>query len=239
MRHYLLLDKDDITNVCGVISRKDAINELVLNEGQFANFVSLGKTFRDKYILVEDWEGDAKRRAEALALKEARRKKKSSKVETKLILETEYGRKYYARSDGVIYVLYRKGTIKVLTGTVKTHRGTDSIVIKMGTKEFTAKNIMAKLFIEVYKDGDVVLHKDYDIHNYAVDNLIVIDKGLYAKRTGAMSRSKAVGLFENGEMIRKWSSARKASKDLFCSYQMVMDCCNNKWKTKEFDVRWI
>lgn len=239
MRHYLMLDKDDITNVCGVISRKDAINELDLNEGQFANFVSLGKIFRDKYILVEDWEGDTKRRAEALALKEARKKNKTVKPETKLILETEHGRKYFARSDGVIYVLYKKGTTKVLTGTVKTHRSNDIVVIKMGDTNYVAKNLMAKLFIESYKDGDVVLLKDGDIRNYAVDNLIVIDKGLYAKRTGAMARSKPVGLFENGKLIRKWSSARKAAKSLYCSYQMINDYCNGETKEKEFDVRWL
>jgi hypothetical protein len=217
-----MLDKDDITNVCGTITPKEVCKELGITSNQFNNFVSMGKVFRDKYILIEDEKPKPKKELYSL-----------------MILETDAGRKYFARNDGVIYVVYKNGKVKILTGTPKDHRGTISIVVKLGNKNYQAKNLMAKLFIKEYKDGDVVLLRDRNIRNYAVDNLIVIDKGLYAKRTGAMSRSQPVGLFENGKMIRKWSSARKAAKSLYCSYQMVMNYCNEKVKDKEFDVRWI
>ena len=52
--YYLMLDKDDITNVCGTITPKEVCKELGLTTNQFNNFVSMGKIFRDKYILIED-----------------------------------------------------------------------------------------------------------------------------------------------------------------------------------------
>ena len=52
--NYLMLNKDDITEVCGVISKAEVKKELALTEHQFWLFVYLGKIFREKYILVEE-----------------------------------------------------------------------------------------------------------------------------------------------------------------------------------------
>lgn len=52
--NYLLLDKEDITNICGIISRKDAMRELGYNHNQFENFLKYQRLFKDKYVLVEE-----------------------------------------------------------------------------------------------------------------------------------------------------------------------------------------
>lgn len=52
-------------------------------------------------------------------------------------------------------------------------------------------------------------------------------------------KSKAVGLFENGVMVRKWKSSNECSKDMYFSQAMVSKYCNNKVKNPTFDLRWI
>ncbi|WP_050638460.1 hypothetical protein [Candidatus Stoquefichus sp. SB1] len=52
--NYLLLDKDDITKICGIISRQQAMKELGYNDHQFKHFVDYSKIFKKKYILVEE-----------------------------------------------------------------------------------------------------------------------------------------------------------------------------------------
>jgi len=72
-----------------------------------------------------------------------------------------------------------------------------------------------------------------------VDNL---ELSTYHKRsvvTGGTSRNKPVELLDDdGVVIDSWSSARKAAKDLFVSYQTVMDICNRKTRKKLVNVRW-
>lgn len=43
---------------------------------------------------------------------------------------------------------------------------------------------------------------------------------------------------ENGKIIRKWSSIRKAAKDLYLTRQTVANYCNNKTKKKQFNLKW-
>lgn len=52
--NYLMLDKDDITNVCGIISRHQAMRELNYDQTQFENFMRFQKLFKGKYFLVKD-----------------------------------------------------------------------------------------------------------------------------------------------------------------------------------------
>ena len=67
--NYLMLNKDDITEVCGVISKAEVKKELVLTEHQFWSFVYLGKIFREKYILVEE---EFKKERQEIVIKEVK-----------------------------------------------------------------------------------------------------------------------------------------------------------------------
>lgn len=60
-KSLLMLDKDDITNVCGCITSTEVRNELHLTLHQFKNFMDYGKVFRGRYILIEDYEQENKR----------------------------------------------------------------------------------------------------------------------------------------------------------------------------------
>lgn len=222
MTTYLMLDKDDITKVCGTITRKEFLEETGFSQSKASSFIMYGRVFRDKYILVEDYHEEV---SENISV---------------LVAETLSMKRYYATQDGKIYVVYKNGKVKYLSGYLKKSRNQNNWCVKLSDKDYVAKNLIASLFIKEYKPGDVVILKnDRNPRNVNVDNLIVIDKAIYAKMTGPMSRSKKVGLFENGKMIRTFRSAREAGRKMYCSYQMVSDCCNNVYKTKEYDFRWI
>lgn len=53
MGSYLMLEKDDITKVGGIITRKEAMKELNATPSQFYNILNRFKPFREKYILIE------------------------------------------------------------------------------------------------------------------------------------------------------------------------------------------
>lgn len=215
--NYLMLNKNDITEVCGVITRKEVVKEI--GELELANILTVPKlhSFRGKYLLVEENFEDE--------FKEITVKLHENKTHFWLI--TNIGEFYK--------VSKRTKHKQKLTPYLKK----DCMWVKINSKDFSCKSLLAMVFINEWKRGDIVLHKDGNIRNLKTNNLIVIPKEVYAKVTGPKSRSQAVGLFENGSLIRKWSSARKCAKDMHCSYQMIMDYCNKKVKKPEFDVRWL
>lgn len=217
---YLMLDKDDITKVCGTIAKVDFMNELHFNEYEARNFIDNSHCFRDRYILVEE------------------EKENSGKV--KFFKKTDTGKKYYVSENGKFYVVSKSGKRRELRGFIKKRHKQNVFYVKMQKKEYVCKNVVASLFIKKYRAGDTVkLRNGKDPKNVGVANLMVIDKATYAKTTGPMSRSRRVGFYENGKLISTYRSAREAGIKLYCSYQTVIDCCNEKYKTKLIDVRWI
>ena len=52
--NYLMLDKDDITKICGIISRQQAMKELNYNHQQFENLLKGQRLFKNKFVLVEE-----------------------------------------------------------------------------------------------------------------------------------------------------------------------------------------
>lgn len=71
-----------------------------------------------------------------------------------------------------------------------------------------------------------------------VYNLKIVSLQELGKLTGHISKSQRVVEIKNNEIVRDWPSARKAAKDLFVSYQTVMDYCNNKVKFPMFNLMW-
>lgn len=206
---YIMLDKDDITEVCGVIDEKDLIQEIG-EQGLWRVLYVDNVFYKDMFILVED-------------------EIKKKFYETK-------EREYFATNEGWIYSLTKKNKVrKTLVGFRKKGVRT----IKFGNKTIAAKNLIAHLFYEDYKEGDIVLQKDGSYYNVSLENLVVVPKERYSIVTGALSKSQAVGLYEDEKLVKKWSSARKCAKDMYCSYQTIMDYCNKKVKKPMFDVRWI
>ena len=69
-------------------------------------------------------------------------------------------------------------------------------------------------------------------------NLKVVSLKELGKLTGHISRSKRVVEIKNKEIVREWSSARKASIDLFINRQSICDYCNNKVEFPLFNLMW-
>lgn len=217
---FLMLDKNNINNVCGVITKKEVLKEIT--EADLNRILNLnGSYFRDKYFLVEE---------------EFKRESKERFDEVR-ILETAIG-DYYATSKGEFFVIYKKNNKKrMLSKFVK--RG--NIFVRIGKKQYTAKNLVAQTFIEGTNKNDIVTLKDGDIFNCSVDNLEVTKRSKFSKKVGGLARSKAVGLYEDDKLMKTWESASACSRDMYCSIQCIFDYCDGK-RNKEkqmFDVRWI
>ena len=216
---FLLLDKNDITKVCGVISKKDALKEM--GASALHRILENGTLFRGKYYLVEE---------------EFKAEQKEYFDEVR-ILENRCG-DYYVTINGEFFVIYKKSKKKKMISKVNK-RGT--VCVRIGEKQYTAKNLVAQTFIKGTKKWDIVTQQDGDIFNCAVDNLEVIKRSELSKKVGGLARSKTVGLYENDKLVKTWSSASACARDMYCSIRCVCDYCNAK-RSKEkqmFDVRWI
>lgn len=227
--NYLMLNKDDITEVCGVITKKDVEKEI--GATQLASCLRNGYTYpyRGKYVLVEE------------EFKRKNAKPKEEKFKYVKFCEGKRGT-YYVSSDGEFFIKYNKsGKVKKLTPYMHNRKDKreNCLTISINKRSYHAKNIVAMLFLKGYQKGDIVCCKNNDPNDIRADNLKIIPKSDYAKTTYGLIAAQKVGLFEDGKLIRKWASARKCAKDMYCSYQMIMDICNNKWQKKEFDVRWL
>lgn len=221
--NYLMLNKDDITEVCGVISKAEVKKELVLTEHQFWSFVYLGKIFREKYILVEE---EFKKERQEIVIKE---------------VKDDRARTYSVDTFGRFYIKWKKsGKKREIFPYIKKKTNTDKkyLALKIDGKEYVAKNLIAAVFIRSYKKNDNVICNDGDFRNIRLDNLNIVQKNEYYKgRT--TSKNAKVGLFENNELVQSYPSTRKAGSALFLSRQTICDYCNNKVKKPIYDLRWI
>lgn len=221
--NYLTLNKDDITEVCGVISKAEVKKELALTEHQFWLFVYLGKIFREKYILVEE---EFKKEKQEIVIKE---------------VKGDRARTYSVDTLGRFYIKWKKsGKKREIFPYIKKKTNTDKkyLAVKIDGKEYIAKNLIAAVFIRSYKKNDIVICNDGDFRNIRLDNLNIVQKKEYCKER-TTSKNAKVGLFENNELVQSYPSTRKAGSALFLSRQTICDYCNNKVKKPIYDLRWI
>lgn len=155
-------------------------------------------------------------------------------------METRYIRiavgqvyEYYICTDGLIHKLTRKsGKESIMRGTLK--RG--AVVIKINGKHETIKTIVAHAFIPQSRVGRwVIKHIDGDPWNNAVDNLQLIPQREYSRITGPMATSQRIEVITPEGKRKVYSSIRKAAKDMFVSYQTILDYMNNEYKSSVLD----
>ena len=102
------------------------------------------------------------------------------------------------------------------------------------------KIIKGYRYLKPFKKGNLFLVKiknKLDFDNY-YKNLEIVSLEELGKRTGHISKSKRVVEVKDNEIIRDWRSARTAAKDLFVSYQTVMDYCNKKVQKPMYNLMW-
>lgn len=110
--------------------------------------------------------------------------------------------------------------------------------IKIRDKEFNCARLVANAFVKKLTKEDRVYHKNKIKKDNFYRNLEVINLKELGKRTGALAKSQAVVEIKKGQVVRWWSSARKAAKDLFMSYQTVNDYCNHKVDKPMYNLMW-
>jgi hypothetical protein len=139
---------------------------------------------------------------------------------------------YYACTDGYI--------LRVLKSTyaeekVKPYYRRGKAYGKVNQKDTPIKHLIAKAFIKKYKKGDIVENIDGNPMNCRLDNLRIITKQEFGKKTGGKGNNIPIVItFPDGQE-REYPSIRSAAKDLFVSYQTVIDILNAKYKKTVLD----
>lgn len=147
-----------------------------------------------------------------------------------------YEGKYFATFQGEIFHRFKDGRNKRLNG----YRRRNTYCVNLSGKEFLFNRVIWQTFKGPIPYGYLVVRRTPILEENGLHNLRLRTKEQHGVKTGPTSRSKPVVLLdEEDKVIDSWSSARKAAKDLFVSYQTVMDICNKKIKREPtVNVRW-
>lgn len=141
-----------------------------------------------------------------------------------LIHESQNGRLYYIHTSGVVGVVYKNGKEKLLKGTL--HHNKD-LIVKIGYKQFKMKNLVAREIFEDYIEGEhSVVLIDGNPRNCDCYNMRIYTKQELGELTGILAKRKQQTTV-NGVV---YPSVRQAAKDLYVSYQTVLDYVNKKSK---------
>ena len=127
----------------------------------------------------------------------------------------EYDPRYQVSNYG----RFRKKNPKNGYRYLKPFRKGNLFQVKIKDKDMNCARLVANAFIKQLSKEDRVYHKNKN-------------------ESGHISKSQRVVEVKGDEIIRDWPSARKAAKDLYISYQTVMDYCNNKVKKPMFNLMW-
>lgn len=218
---YLMQNPDDPLDIKGEVTDLEVMATLKIKKSRFDSYVSVLAPFYRGCILIE---------------KETKDKRYLTN-EPVLIHTTESGRKYYAYPDCTVRYAKKSGGMK----TLSIYKHKTKWKVKINKKEVNAARIFAKAFIKRdLNSDDCVLVYGNELKLDAID---VVDRSKCASITGSLASSryerKKIGLYKHGVLVRSWPSSRKAAKDLFCSYQTVLDTCHGKVKKPSLDVRFL
>lgn len=139
---------------------------------------------------------------------------------------------YYVASNGSI-LKYLRSSYK--ESTIKGYLHRKRLTVKIQGKEYTVKNLVAKSFMPGYKKGMVVLNIDGNPWNNAVDNLELISQREYNRITGPMATSQRIEVFTPDGKRKVYSSIRKAAKDMYVSYQTILDYMKGSYRSSVLD----
>lgn len=218
---YLMQNPDDPLDIKGEVTDLEVMATLKIKQSRFDHYVSVFAPFYRGCVLIE---------------KETKDKRYLTN-EPVLILTTESGRKYYAFPDCTVRYTKKRGGMR----TLANYKHKTKWMVKINKKEMNAARIYAKAFIkkDLNSDDYVLVYGE----KLKLDAIEVVDRSKCASITGSLASSryerKKVGLYKHGALVRSWPSCRKAAKDLFCSYQTVLDTCHGKVKKPMFDVRFL
>ncbi len=121
---------------------------------------------------------------------------------------------------------------------LKPFRKQNLFFVKIRNKNMNCARLVANAFIKPLSSTDRVYHKNKLKNDNHYKNLKIVSLKELGKLTSHISKSQRVVEVKNNEIIRDWPSARKAAKDLFISYQTVMNYCNKKVQKPMYNLMW-
>ena len=139
---------------------------------------------------------------------------------------------YFACTDGFI--------LRVLKSTyqeerVKVYKRRGKAYGKVNQKDIPIKHLIAKAFIKGYKKGNIVECIDGNPMNCRLDNLRIITKQEFGKKTGGKGNNIPIVVTFPDDSEQEFPSIRSAARALFVSYQTVIDILNGKYKNTVLD----
>ena len=157
-------------------------------------------------------------------------------VEELLIHETEKGVRYYACSDCTFKKIYKNGSV-CISKPWKHHNVYET---KICGKPINASRLLAKAFVKYdLQDNEVVIVDG----KLKLENMKIVRKEKWNAKVAPKAsahRTRTIGYFKDGQLVKTYPSSRKAAADLYCSYQTILDICNHKYKREPLvDVRYI
>lgn len=157
-------------------------------------------------------------------------------VEELLIHETEKGVRYYACSDCTFKKIYKNGSV-CISKPWKHHNVYET---KICGKPINASRLLVKAFVKYDLRDDEVVIVDGKLK---LENMKIVRKEKWNAKVAPKAsahRTRMIGYFEDGKLVKTYPSSRKAAADLYCSYQTILDICNHKYKREPLvDVRYI
>lgn len=157
-------------------------------------------------------------------------------VEELLIHETEKGVRYYACSDCTFKKIYKNGNA-CISKPWKHHNVYET---KICGKPINASRLLVKAFVKYDLRDDEVVIVDGKLK---LENMKIVKKEKWNAKVAPKAsahRTRMIGYFEDGKLVKTYPSSRKAAADLYCSYQTILDICNHKYKREPLvDVRYV
>lgn len=142
---------------------------------------------------------------------------------------------YQASTQGNIRKIYKSGKMRKMTPYHKKMTGSQRMVVKL-TKDGKSKEeiliqLIARTFLGTAPPGMVPYHINEVQSDNFLSNIAYISRSDLGKKTGARARRKpVVKIDSSGQDVAYYSSARRAAKENFMSYQTIIDRCNGKVK---------
>ena len=219
---YYMLNPKDITDCKGIVSDDVVMHELNVTFGQFKNIVNCQYPYYKDSILVE-------------VAPDAKRDDPNEKFDEVLVYTSKRGSRYYVCRDCTVKVIDRNKKTRQL----KTWKHHNVHVCKFGDKEVNVGRIIAKAFLKSDLSRNDVVIIDGDLK---LENIQVWDRKKWLSHVALMAsanKMRNIGYYENGKLVKVYSSSREVSKELYCSYQTILDKCNGIYKNSVVDVRWL
>lgn len=191
--NYLLLDPKEYLKPIGNISQEDLCKEWECRSiSQLNHLLNKGKLYKNKYEVVED-----------------ENEKRNESFHSQKFEESEKFI-WYITDDGRIY---SKNKINNKIKWIKVHKNRrNHLVCRVNKRNITLKNLVAKYFLDNYKDGDIIRLKNENEESVHKNNIVIIPRKEFFREMQHNRVCKPVGLFKNDICIKKWASIKDATE---------------------------